>query len=276
MTTTIASVTTDDARQRVAVAVSTTGTSPVAFALERSRDGGSHWEQVRGDDPADWSRSAASGASRTVYDVEPYRGLPLHYRARAILADTTAETWSTLGGPVTITGDATYWWAHPITLPRLATNVEVHEQPDEIMPLAYGEEWAIGRADPLVTFGVRRSPSGSLRAMANTDAERQRVLAAFTPPEPIVVIAPQGHGWGDYGRRYVFVRTISPARVLYGQLAPTSPRSVDLPWQEVASPPVPVRTFGATLADIAAAFATLQDIANAFPTLDALAGWTPV
>lgn len=264
MTTTITSVTPQSADHRTAVAVSTT-LVPVRWILTRSY--GASIEAVRGDDPADATKFLASGATRTLFDVEAPRGVSVTYVVTAIEADGDQESSIPSSG-VVLDGDRR-WWVHPLIEPRLHQEFDMGVQPRRVHGISNGKFWAVGRADPIITFGKRRTPEGDLTATVYTLAESDVLVDVVEMEQVMVVRSPERSGWS---RRYVVFDTVTDLRAT--RLAVT-PHTIDLPWTQVVPPAVPVVGFGSTWQDVIDNFATWQDVINAFSTWDALLAWSP-
>lgn len=254
---------------RVAVDVTTT-VAVTAWTMTRSYGG--VIEPVRGDG-ATWSTFVASGNARTLYDVEAPRGVPITYAVSAVLADGTVDV-SPASTPVTLDPAPSdcFWWAAPLTLPRLSVTFEPERQSAQDFTAANGVFRATGRADPIVLFGTRQTPAGDLAARCPDYASAETLRANLGGPDVLVIRAPVDAGWSLNGRRYVALDTQRHSRLFS---AAVTDYTVDLPWLEVAAPLVPVIGWGAIWDDVPPAFATWADLPTAFANWNALVGWVP-
>lgn len=271
MATTVDAVTVDDAHQRITVAVSTALVGVTGWVLTRMVGGVA--ETVRGDDP-DQPGRFLGGAARTLIDTEAPRDVPITYVATAVTAAATESSPASAPPVVQGAGETCLWWAAPVSAPAAAVAFEPLYQSTVTYPVANGTFRPLGRPGPVVLYGVRSLPAGSLSAELATFTAVDDLVATVGRPETMVVRAPAAIGWGRTGRRFVALDVIVGDRLRVGGPTIVGPWSVELPWQELDNPTdQAVANYGATYNDVATGFPTYQAVLDRFPTYDAVVLW---
>ena len=273
----IQSVTVQDDQQRIALLVDAEAFAADWFQLTRQWGGRS--EPVRGDDPTNPYHFRSRGqAVLYLFDVEAPRGTPVTYTVVAgtnVDASIASATWLT---PVSHDDTDCHWWLAPLSEPTLHTTFEPGVQNEHTFPVEHGEFHALGRADPIVLFGTRSTPTGPLTVMCTSYDEAEALRAILGRPEVMLLRSAPSTGWGDAGRRYAAIQTLGYAREQGGPFAPAgrvSTFELDVPWTEVRPSNVAVARFGSTYQDVIDNYATYQAVLDAFPSYVSIVLWSP-
>lgn len=251
---------------RVTLALTWTATDVTRVYVER-QDSSGDWTPVRGDDPTDWTRFVVPDEQQplrqyTGYDYEAPFGEPVRYRARG---DGSETLWSNPSPNVQLTSTDGRWVLHPVSHPAARRICYVVSQPALELVASHGEFYALGRADPVITYGTPRSPKGNLVLYADSHAERDQIVRLLSATEPLVVRSPPDNGFPS---TYIATGDVHAERV------PDLPRTtwdISAPWWNVALPVVPVTSLTQTYGDVALGYADYATIAATVPTYHDLA-----
>lgn len=241
---------------------SPTSLAATTFTLERSSDGGSSWRVVRGDQGATHS---FSGTAKTTFDIEGGYGTPVIYRAK--LASETA--WGASSAPVQLPDVGPQWSVHDIATPLERLWVCVEEWDEDVHDAPRGVFNTIGRADPIITYGKRHWPTGTVTFYADDTAHRDDLLAMLGIDHPIVIRGDYQSGWTS---RAIAVGQLVTRRVLPHDRA--SAFIVAAEWSEIDASYIPLTRYGSTWADLVSHVPTWAMTSAQFATWNDLAFWT--
>lgn len=182
------------------VAVVRSGSAPVAttFDLQRSVDGGTTWQYVRGG-----LNAPVTGATNTVLDYEIGNTVSVQYRARG----TYILTGSTITGAWVTSSTGTGWTSTDLWLKDLfapANNMIINNilMPEPTYARPQGVFSVIGATFPVVVTDVLQAGVSSITFETYTLADYVKVkaLAAGTA---LMLHAPVFSGFSQWGSRYV-------------------------------------------------------------------------
>lgn len=231
--------------------------------IERTADGGTTWEPVRGA-----THARVAGESFTAYDYESCNGEDVQYRARAIATaggSDVASGWSVLSAPVH--WSSPYTWFKAPTHPEFNSTVRIEGIPSEKHRNPQGTFDVPGRVDPIVVSAGRKLSEGTVTFVTLTPGELSALQALLDLSEVLLLQTPPEDQWGC---RYIAVGDHEENRV--SRRSTPTPRQVVCPFVEVLAPIGDIVGFGITWDDVAALYATWDDLAAANPTWNALAG----
>jgi hypothetical protein len=192
--------TADSANGRVTLHV--TDSSPASalteFEIDRSEDGGTSWQIVRGDLVGGYVAPVSGGTSRTIYDYEGSPATSIIYRARAAWLNTGQYIWSAFSSstaPVTWT-TTLLWIKNPIRTSLCAqfriVEFVATERDGRSKVFA-----PVGRRNPIVVKDARGGQVGTLTLHTGSAADRVKLDALLDAQQTLLLQCPAGWEFGD-------------------------------------------------------------------------------
>ncbi len=264
MTTTLLA-TVDTNGHRVMLTI--TATAGAYAEVQRSLDNGQTWQVVRGNNPQDWTLVVLNNGSADVPDAEVPFGVAALYRARANDAAAqppVLDPWVSAGPVVLPAPPGDDWVLSPLAYPGFQMTLWTRAQDSYVRGDAVGVFYALGRPDPIITSGVRRSPTGVLSLYGDSGATRLELEHMLESYSSFVVRSPLAHGWGV---RYVVFGDATFKRIVNRGVEAWD---MELPWWAIESPSLPVESFSVTYYDVRTTFATYLVVKQSFGTYQKL------
>lgn len=227
----------DEARIRIVVTRNAGAAVTDYVQIQRTADGGTTVEDVRG---AAFADLLVAGATTTWYDAQTGDGVPWQYRARAISDDAglTALAVSAFSA-----WTSAIEWNHQLEACEWRFSSPNRPSLDKWFLVAYGgvptDVWdrptgvhsILDSEYPVTVQDVRKKPQGGPLVVSLIDtAELDELLALLTHGGTLLVRAPAGDPWGD---RYCTIMRASAPRL---PLITIVWRDVAMEFVEVASP----------------------------------------
>lgn len=199
-----------------------------------------------------------SSGSAVVTDYEYRYGTTVTYRVRE--EPTTSQDFAM---------DADAVWLTHIGVPTRSVTLFVAEFGELTRPVERGVFAVLGRAEPIIVTGNRRSaPAGLIHARTKTHEERLALAAVLDDGSPLLLNVPVSLDWG-LESAYVSFGDVTESRTIDWAGHPW--REWSLPYQVVARPVGGTRA-GVTWSDGAGLYATWSSVPGGKTWAQAAAG----
>lgn len=203
-----------------------------------------------------------SGALAVAVDYEAPLDVPVQwYVITSGGPGDGTETYTTTALTLTAPPRNTMVVKDPL-LPARSGVFEVSAPADWTRPASAATFWPRGASAPIIRFDVRRSRTGTLTVLTETDADRQQLEWLLASGDTLLMQAPTATGWDD-----IYVQVADAAEPRSVPLAADTCRLWSLPLTEVARPAGGVTgSAGRTWQDVLNDYDTWFDVYQAYST----------